>query len=219
MQSNRSNTLRKEYLAKIILIGIFLGAFALFTGWMFIFGPGLAMFNLSWIDLALLGFSTYRLGRLIAYDRVMEPFRQFFTVTVPDSTGAGDTVDPKGEGFQNALGQLICCPICAGTWVAALLTYTLYLFPGPAHVFLTMTAAIGIAELLGALSEALSWSGQYARTMSGAKMLERQEQVRSQERTQSGYDAARRPFREEDQAAQAAPHAQDEVVETYREYR
>jgi len=37
-----------------------------------------------------------------------------------------------------------------------------------------MTAAIGIAELLGAFTEALSWAGQYARTMSGSKMIERQ---------------------------------------------
>ncbi|HEX9018485.1 MAG TPA: DUF1360 domain-containing protein [Anaerolineaceae bacterium] len=132
------------------------------------------VFKLSAMDLTLLAFSTYRLGRLIAYDRVMEPFRKFFTNTVPDVTGAGESVDPKGEGFQQAIGQLMCCPICAGTWVAALLTYGLYLFPGPARVFLTMTTAIGVAELLGAATEALSWTGQQARTNSGAKMMERE---------------------------------------------
>lgn len=174
MAQTNSKSARNENIAKLVLTVVFLGGFLLFSGWMLAFGPGLDLFQLSAMDLTLLAFSTYRLGRMIAYDRVMEPFRQFFTVTEPDSTGAGDTVNPKGEGFQQALGQLICCPICAGTWVAALLTYLLYLFPGPARVFLTMTAAIGIAELLGALTEALSWSGQYARTMSGSKMIERQ---------------------------------------------
>lgn len=176
MTQSSSKSVRAEYIAKIILIAVFLAGFVLFTGWMMIFGPGLDLFKLSAMDLALLGISTYRLGRLIAYDRVMEPVRKFFTNTVPDSTGAGESVDPKGEGFQQAIGQLICCPICAGTWVAALLTYVLYLFPGPTHVFLIMTSAIGIAELLGAMTEALSWSGQYSRTMSGSKMLERQGQ-------------------------------------------
>ena len=208
LEGNRKSV-RKEYIAKTVLISIFLGGFVLFIGWMLIFGPGLDIFQLSAMQLVLLGFSTYRLGRLIAYDRVMEPFRQFFTDTVPDSTGAGESVNPKGEGFQQALGQLICCPICAGTWVAALLTYLLYLFPGPMMVFLTMTAAIGIAELLGALTEALSWSGQYARTLSGAKNLERQER---EEMLNERGQAVEFPGR-------VANHRSEFVVETYRDYR
>lgn len=206
MFRSSSNSVRKEYIAKVILTVIFLGGFALFTGWMLFFGPGLDLFKLSAFDLVLLGFSTYRLGRLIAYDRVMEPFRQFYTNTVPDSTGAGESVDPKGEGFQQAMGQLICCPICAGTWVAALLTYALYLFPGPTHVFLMMTAAIGVAEILGAMTEAMSWAGQYARTMSGAKMLERNERYSEQGHLVEFPDPKKQ-------------RESDSVVDSYQEYR
>lgn len=211
MLQGSSKSVRKEYIAKIILMLIFLSGFALFIGWMLWFGPGLNLFKLSALDLALLAFSTYRLGRLIAYDVVMEPFRQFVANTVPDSTGAGESVEPKGEGFQRALGQLITCPICAGTWVAALLTYLLYLFPGPAHVFLTMTAAIGAAELLGALTEALSWSGQYARTMSGAKMQERSEHL--QEQSQYEQPGQLVEFPERNGTRHAEP-----VIESYRDY-
>ena len=206
MFHSSSNSIRKEYTAKVILTVIFLGGFALFTGWMLFFGPGLDLFKLSAFDLVLLGFSTYRLGRLIAYDRVMEPFRQFYTNTVPDSTGAGESVDPKGEGFQQAMGQLICCPICAGTWVAALLTYALYLFPGPTHVFLMMTAAIGVAEILGAMTEAMSWAGQYARTMSGAKMMERNERYSEQGHLVEFPDPKKQ-------------RESDSVVDSYQEYR
>ncbi len=173
MIQNNSKSIQKERAGKVILTVVFLGGFALFTGWVFTYGPGLAGLKVGAFELVLLGLSTYRLGRLIAYDLVMEPFRQFFTETVPDSTGAGESVNAKGEGFQQALGQLICCPICAGTWVAALLTYFLILFPGPTFIFLVMTSAIAIAELLGALTETLSWGGQYSRTMSGAVMWER----------------------------------------------
>ena len=206
MFRSSSNSVRKEYIAKVILTVIFLGGFALFTGWMLFFGPGLDLFKLSAFDLVLLGFSTYRLGRLIAYDRVMEPFRQFYTNTVPDSTGAGELVDPKGEGFQQAMGQLICCPICAGTWVAALLTYALYLFPGPTYVFLMMTAAIGVAEILGAMTEAMSWAGQYARTMSGAKMMERNERYSEQGHLVEFPDPKKQ-------------RESDSVVDSYQEYR
>lgn len=167
---------KKEYTAKVVLIGVFLSVFLLFIGYMTFFGPGWnALKVLSPLELVILALSTYRLGRLVAYDRVFEPFRRFFTDTVPDPTGEGDTVEAKGIGFQQSIGQLLCCPICAGTWVAAGLTYLLYLFPGPMHVFLTMTAAIGAGELLNAMTEYWSWGGQYSRTMSGAQALARRE--------------------------------------------
>jgi len=140
-------TLRTEYIAKLIITSVFLGAFALFIGWM-VNGPGLDVFRLSWLDLALLSLATYRMGHLISYDKVMEPLRALFTETVPDPTGAGDSVEPKGTGFQNAIGQLLCCPICSGTWAAAGLVYFLYAFPDPARVFITILAAVGAADTI-----------------------------------------------------------------------
>jgi hypothetical protein len=87
------------------------------------------------------------------------------------------------------------------------LTYLFLLFPGPTLVFLIMTSAIAIAELLGALTEALSWSGQYARTMSGAKMLERSRPPAEKQAHPVDFpDAARN-------------HQVDTVVENYRDYR
>lgn len=212
MSQSSSESIRKEHTAKVVLTIIFLAGFAIFIGWMMLFGPGLDVFKLSAMDLTLLAFSTYRIGRLIAYDRVMEPFRKFFTNTVPDATGAGESVDPKGEGFQQAIGQLICCPICVGTWVAALLTYALYLFPGPARVFMTMTTAIGVAELLGAVTEALSWTGQQARTISGAKLRERETRPAFPRSVDLGH-AVDYPEREE------PPEPEDLAADTYREYR
>jgi hypothetical protein len=177
MNGKHGESLKREYIAKTVLIAIFLGGFALFIGYMLLYGPGLAAFQLSWLELVLLVFATYRLGHLISYDRVMEPIRQFFTVTLPDPTGAGDTVEPKGEGFQQVLGQWFCCPICTGTWVAAGLVYALYLFPDVTRVFLTMTAVIGAAEILNSAAEAWSWTGQLARTRAGEQMLARQKQI------------------------------------------
>ena len=119
MTPEKSKSLRKEYIAKTIITTVFLGGFALFIGWM-LNGPGLqAVEQFSWLDLALLGLATYRMGHLISYDRVMEPLRAPFTRTIPDPTGAGETVEPKGEGFQKTIGQLLCCPICSGMWAAA----------------------------------------------------------------------------------------------------
>lgn len=169
MIPEQRKSLRAEYIAKIVITAVFLGAFAFFIGWM-VRGPGLDVFQLSWLDFVLLGLATYRMGHLISYDRVMEPLRALFTETVPDSTGAGDSVEPIGSGFQNAIGQLLCCPICSGTWSAAGLVYALYAFPGPAKVMITILAVVGVAEILNAAGEMFSWGGQYARTMAGAQM-------------------------------------------------
>jgi hypothetical protein len=169
----------REYGTKILLMAIFLAGFGLFIYWRSGQVPGLAEFRLSWLDLTMLALAAYRLGRLIAYDVVMEPFRRPFARTVPDGTGAGESVEARGTGARRAIGQLISCPICAGTWIAAFMVYGLYAFPGPARVFLAIMAAIGAAELLNSLTEILCWSGQYAREMTG---------LREQARKRSGGD-------------------------------
>lgn len=143
-------------------------AFAGFIYWASTWGEGLDTFRLDGLELLLLGFATMRLGRLVAFSQVMEPFRAPFAVTVPDDSGAGESVIARGQGVRQAVGQLITCPICAGTWIAAALVYGLYAFPGPGHVFLYMTAAIGIAEVLHSLTEALCWSSSNARVQAGA---------------------------------------------------
>jgi hypothetical protein len=119
-------------------------------------------------DIAKLGFATYRLGRMIAYDRVFEVYRSPFTETVPDGSGAGLTVEPKGEGAQRAIGELISCPICVGTWVAAGMVFGLKFVPGPARTFLDIMSSVGVAELLNSLNESLEWKGQVDRECAGS---------------------------------------------------
>ena len=126
-------------------------------------------------DLALLGLSSYRLGRLVSYDLVMQPYRAPFAETVPDPTGAGDTVQPKGSGWRRAVGELICCPICAGTWISALLTYALEIAPRPTRVMLTIMSATGLAEMVNALTEWLSWGGQASREQAGSESMAKAE--------------------------------------------
>ena len=123
-------------------------------------------------DFVLLGLAVFRGGRLIAYDHVAAPFREPFTETVPDSSGAGDTVEPEGHGAQRALGELLSCPICAGTWVAAGLSYGLRILPAPTRLVMTILAAAGAAEWLNASVEAMSWFGQAARREVGVMVKE-----------------------------------------------
>jgi hypothetical protein len=117
--------------------------------------------------MALLGLATFRLGRLLAYDKVSEPLRAPFTRVVADSSGAGDTVVARAGAVREVFGELLACPVCAGTWMATGLVLGLSILPGPTRVLMTIMAATGAAELLNAVHEALSWSGRLAREEAG----------------------------------------------------
>jgi hypothetical protein len=188
---------QQEYLTKLALIVIFLGGFGavVWMGQKVVAGE----FQPNALDLLLLGLAAFRLGRLVAYDLIMEPLRSPVAHTVPDESGAGDNVEARGAGAQRALGQLISCPICAGTWIAALLAYGLYLLPGPTRLFLMIAAAIGLAELINSLVEALCWSSQLARAQTGAKLQE----LRSRSTT---LDQAHQREKESDYFGLNSPH-------------
>ena len=122
---------REQRATYLTLIGLFFSLFAAFSRRERERGddPRLRPF-----DFALLGLATYRAGRLAAYDKVTEPLRAPFTETKPDETGAGMTVVPQGNGARKALGELLSCPTCAGTWAAAGLVYGLRIAPLPTRV-------------------------------------------------------------------------------------
>lgn len=118
------------------------------------------------LDLAMLGLATYRTGRLLAFERVAAPLREPLTETVPDGSGAGEAVVATGEGWRWTLGELMSCPTCIGTWVAAGLIYGMRLAPRPTRVFVAIMSSTGIAQLLGEATEALTWSSRAARMRS-----------------------------------------------------
>ncbi len=156
---------QRERLTYMTLVGLFLGVLGIFVARErgqkqdFAIGPR---------DLALLGLATYRAGRVVAYDRVAEPFRAPVTETVPDEFDAGENVIAEGAGVQKAIGELVSCPTCVGTWVAAGLVYGLHLAPGPTRLFAAILGVSGLAEIVSDASEALTWSAQAARKHSGS---------------------------------------------------
>jgi hypothetical protein len=149
--------------AKLALITLFAGAFVSFVAGTPAARRHARRLDLPLADWVLLVGSTFRLGRLVAFDKIFDPLRAPWTVTKPDETGAGESVEPRGQGARQAIGELISCPICAGTWIAAALTYALHILPGPARLFMTIMSTIGIVEILNALTEHLSWMSQFAR--------------------------------------------------------
>lgn len=149
---------------KLTLISVFLGVLATFASRVVRRETDL---TLKPFDLLLLGLSSFRMGRMIAFEGVAAPLREPFTETRADDSGAGQTVVAAGEGVRHVVGELMSCPICAGTWVAAGLVYGLHLMPRPTRVLLAIMSTTGVAELCYSVTEALDWTARSARRNCG----------------------------------------------------
>ena len=69
-------------------------------------------------DLLLLGLATQKMSRVITKSRVTGAVRAPFT-RYEGSAGAGEVEErPRGTGLRRAIGELVSCPFCMGTWIA-----------------------------------------------------------------------------------------------------
>ena len=162
MSDRQQRERSQERATYLTLMGLFLGAFAAFSRRE---QDERRPLELRPLDLALLGLATFRAGRLAAYDRVAEPLRAPVTATRPDEYGAGENVVAAGSGARKAVGELVSCPTCVGTWVAAGLVYGLRVAPRPTRLFLGFMGTVGLAELLNGANEALTWAGKAQRKL------------------------------------------------------
>jgi uncharacterized protein DUF1360 len=71
--------------------------------------------ELSTIDLVALAGATFKASRTISHDKVASFLREPF---VEGEAYDGDE-EPAGEGMQRAIGELVTCSRCVGTWVGA----------------------------------------------------------------------------------------------------
>jgi len=150
---------------KLTLLTLFLGILATFASR--VVRPETSL-RVTPLDLVMLGLATFRMGRMVAYESVTAPLREGFTETRDDASGAGQTVVASGSGWRHVLGELLSCPICAGTWVAAGLVYGLHLAPAPTRLLVAIMSAVGLAQMVNSIAEAFDWSARAARSRCGA---------------------------------------------------
>ena len=142
---------------KLTLIGVFVAA-ATAAG-----SQRSAKARTSALELAMTGMAAHRIGRMIAFEGVAEPIREPFTATVPDESGADETTVARGRGVRGAIGELLSCPICVGTWAALGLSIGMRVLPGPTRFVVRVLSIAGLAELNYVAVERLEWSARAAR--------------------------------------------------------
>jgi Protein of unknown function (DUF1360) len=94
------------------------------------------------LDLAALSAATFKASRTLSREKVASFLREPF---VEGEAGLGERERPEGEGFQRAIGELLLCTRCVGTWSAAALASTQMLTPRFGRL-VTWTLAAGAAN-------------------------------------------------------------------------
>ncbi|HZQ89364.1 MAG TPA: DUF1360 domain-containing protein [Gaiellaceae bacterium] len=105
------------------------------------------------LDLLVLGVATFKAARTIARDEVTSFLRAPF---VEGEAHAGGE-EPKESGdLQQAIGELVTCSRCIGTWAAAGLAATQILAPRTGRLLTWTLAAAGANDFLQAAFAALT---------------------------------------------------------------
>jgi len=127
------------------------------------------------LDLVTLSAASFKAARTLARDDVTSFIREPF---VEGEAGKGEERPVQG-GMQQALGELVTCSRCAGTWAAAGLAATQILAPRFGRLLTWSLAAAGINDFLQATFNALT---------SKANELEEEQEVTWLPRARSGSE-------------------------------
>ena len=99
------------------------------------------------LDLVVLSAASFKAARTLASDEVTSFLRAPFVV---GEAHEGDEEPLETGGFQQAIGELITCSRCAGTWAAAVLATTQVLAPRFGRLLTWSLGAAGINDFLQA---------------------------------------------------------------------
>ncbi|MDQ2740926.1 MAG: DUF1360 domain-containing protein, partial [Chloroflexota bacterium] len=119
--------------------GIFAGFLYLYRRWRH------PLEQLTPMDMTLLSLATLRMSKLLSEDEISSVIRR------PVIEIEAGSRHPRGHGLRWAIGKLVLCPTCTGTWVAAFLTYALHLWPRYTRPFLAILSASGAEQFSDAL--------------------------------------------------------------------
>jgi uncharacterized protein DUF1360 len=105
------------------------------------------------LDLAVLSAATFKAARTLAHDEVTSFLREPF---VEGEAHEGDEDPVRTGDYRQAIGELVTCSRCGGTWAAAALASTQILAPRFGRLLTWSLAAAGFNDWLQAGFAALT---------------------------------------------------------------
>jgi hypothetical protein len=113
------------------------------------------------LDFAILSAATFKAARTLAHDEVTSFLREPF---VEGEAHEGDEAPVHTGDYRQAIGELVTCSRCGGTWAAAALASTQILAPRFGRLLTWSLAAAGINDWLQAGFAALTTTANDARS-------------------------------------------------------
>ena len=102
--------------------------------------------EVSPFDAIMMMFATFRITRLVVYDRITLWFRELF-------------VDRK-SGFMTVIADLLQCPWCIGIWAALAVVFAYFVFTWAWSVIFFLALA-GAGSLLQVIANAIGWRAEH----------------------------------------------------------
>ncbi|KOP81764.1 DUF1360 domain-containing protein [Cytobacillus solani] len=106
---------------------------------------------ISFMELLILALASFRLTRLLVYDKITEFIRRPFFEELEETNKDGEVeiyLVPKKGGIRGFFGNLLSCYWCTGVWSSIILCL-LYLFNMPLTLpILLVLAVAGLAALI-----------------------------------------------------------------------
>ena len=112
----------------------------------------------SVFDFILLALASFRLTRLVIFDKITEFIRRPFFVewTEVNEDGEEETyIRPKEKGIQSWIGELLSCYWCMGVWSSIGLYGGFIFFPSIFQPIIVIFAIAGLAAFIETLVHAI----------------------------------------------------------------
>ena len=127
------------------LVGVFSIVFTLFLLIVRLTGRELPE-RVKLADLALLGVAAHKLSYIVSNASVMSFLRAPVTELQEVKSPTNLDEEPRGDGLQKALGNLLTCHFCLGMWVTAFFSYGLVLAPRATRFVASIFSILAISD-------------------------------------------------------------------------
>ncbi|MFZ7944614.1 DUF1360 domain-containing protein [Neobacillus sp. 19] len=107
--------------------------------------------KITFLNLIILSLASFRLTRLLVFDKITEFIRAPFFDEVSEENEEGELEVyylPKKSGVKKFLGELLSCYWCTGIWASALIVGAGYLSPTIAAPIILILAVAGFASII-----------------------------------------------------------------------
>jgi len=114
--------------------------------------------EITLLNIALLALASFRLTRLLVFDKITEFIREPFFDEFEEENEEGVLEVyylPKKSGVKKFMGDLLSCYWCTGIWVSTFIVVAYYISPEYSTPIILILAVAGIASILEALVQGL----------------------------------------------------------------